>query len=225
MTGALDVAVLDVNETLSDLEPLRDRFTDTGAPGHLLGTWFAGTLRDGFALAAAGRSRTFKEVGAAGLRGLLTGLDLDRSVEDAVAHVLGGIPELDVHPDVPAGVRALVEGGLRVVTLTNGSPSQSQALLERAGVAELVERRLTVDDAGRWKPHPDAYAYAAQELGVPLERCAMVAVHPWDLMGAATVGMTTGWIDRTGSPWPDVFDRPDVTGTDLPAVAQALVVR
>lgn len=53
----------------------------------------------------------------------------------------------------------------------------------------------------------------------------MVAVHPWDLMGAATVGMTTGWVDRTGSPWPDVFDGPDVTGPDLPTVARALLDR
>ncbi|CAN5226266.1 haloacid dehalogenase type II [soil metagenome] len=224
-TGALDVVVLDVNETLSDLEPLRARFTACGAPGHLLELWFAGTLRDGFALAAAQRARTFREVGAAVLRGLLAGLDLDRPVEDAVTHVLSGIPELDVHPDVPAGVRALAEGGLQVVTLTNGSPSQSQALLERAGVAGLVTQRLSVDDAGRWKPHPDAYAYAARTLGVPLERCAMVAVHPWDLMGAGGVGMTTGWIDRRGTPWPDVFDDPDVAGPDLPAVAAALLDR
>lgn len=68
-----------------------------------------------------------------------------------------------------------------MVTLTNGSLAQSQALLERAGVADLVEQRLSVDDAGRWKPHPDAYDYAARTCGVPLERCAMVAVHPWDL--------------------------------------------
>jgi 2-haloacid dehalogenase len=225
MTATLDVAVLDVNETLSDLEPLRSRFTDSGAPSHLLETWFAGTLRDGFALAAAGRSRAFPDVGAAVLRGLLSGLDVNCPLEQAVSHVLDGFPELDVHPDVPAGLRALTAVGLRVVTLTNGSLSQSQALLERAGVADLVEQRLSVDDAGRWKPHPDAYAYAAAACDVPLPRCAMLAVHPWDLMGAAAVGMTTGWIDRTGTPWPDAYDRPDVTGRDLSAVARALVHR
>ena len=41
MTRVVEVVVLDVNETLSDLEPLRRRFTDIGAPGHLLETWFA----------------------------------------------------------------------------------------------------------------------------------------------------------------------------------------
>lgn len=219
---AVEVAVLDVNETLSDLAPLQQRFVDSGAPGHLLDTWFASTLRDGFALAAAGRARRFPEIGAAALRVLLSGWQLDRPLEEAVAHVLDGIPRLDVHPDVAVGVRALAEGGLRVVTLTNGSLSQSEALLERAGVAGLVERRLSVDDAGRWKPHRDAYAYAAGICGVPLERCAMVAVHPWDLMGAAAAGMTTGWVDRNAIPWPEVFPAPDVRGPDLPTVARLL---
>lgn len=221
MTG-FQVVVLDVNETLSDLDPLRTRFTDSGAPAHLLDTWFASVLRDGFALAAAGRSRTFPEVGAAVLRGLLSGTPLSRPLDEAVAHVLGGVPLLDVHPDVPEGLRALADAGLRVVTLTNGSLSQSERLLERAGVADLVEQRLSVDDAGRWKPHPDAYSYAARAVGVPLERCAMVAVHPWDLQGAAAAGMTTGWVDRRGTPWPDVFEPPDVTAPDLPSVARAL---
>ena len=223
MSAAVDVVVLDVNETLSDLEPLRERFTASGAPGHLLETWFASTLRDGFALAAAQQSRAFPEIGAAVLRGLLSGQQLERPVDEAVSHVLDGVPLLDVHPDVPGGLRVLAEAGLRVVTLTNGSLPQSQALLDRAGVGDLVERRLSVDDAGRWKPHPDAYAYVAHTCGVPLTRCAMVAVHPWDLMGARAVGMRTGWIDRRGTPWADVFDAPDVRGPDLPAVAEALV--
>jgi len=225
VTGVVEVVVLDVNETLSDLEPLRARFTDCRAPAHLLDTWFAATLRDGFALAAAGRAQPFAAVGAAVLRGLLARVELDRPLPDAVAHVLDAFPQLAVHPDVPAGLQALADAGLRVVTLTNGSLAQSERLLERAGVQHLVERRLSVDDAGRWKPHPDAYAYAARVCGVPLQRCAMVAVHPWDLMGARAAGMQTGWVDRSGAPWPQVFDRPDVAGADLSAVAGGLAAR
>ena len=153
------------------------------------------------------------------LRGLLSGLPLERPVDDAVAHVLDGFPLLDVHPDVPAGLQALSDAGLRVVTLTNGSLSQSEALLERAGVADLVERRLSVDDAGRWKPHRDAYAYAGKACGVPLERCALVAVHPWDVMGAGAAGMVTGWVDRRSTPWPEVLEPPDVTAPDLAGLA------
>ena len=219
-----ELVVLDVNETLSDLQPLRQRFADVGAPAHLLDTWFAGVLRDGFALAASGSARTFPEVGAAVLTGLLRHVDgLDRPLPEAVATVLEGVRALDVHPDVPDGLRALSEGGVRIVTLTNGSLTQTEGLLERAGVADLVDRRLSVDDAGRWKPHPDAYRYAADSCGVPLERCAMVAVHPWDLHGAATAGMTTGYVDRRSTPWPAVFTSPHVTGSTLGDVARALL--
>lgn len=221
---APELVVLDVNETLSDLEPLRQRFTEAGAPVHLLDTWFAGTLRDGFALAATGSARPFPAVAAAVLTGLLSHVDgLALPVQDAVASVLEGVQKLPVHPDVPAGLRMLADAGVRVVTLTNGSLPQSATLLERAGVDGLVERRLSVDDAGRWKPHPDAYRHAADSCGVPLERCAMVAVHPWDLHGAAAVGMTTGWIDRRGTPWPPVFTSPAVTGRTLGEVAHGLL--
>ena len=80
------------------------------------------------------------------LRGLFGGRDLDRPVEEAV---LDGMTALDVHADVPDNLRALAQSGVRVVTLTNGSLSQTEGLLARADVEHLVERRLLVDDAGR----------------------------------------------------------------------------
>jgi hypothetical protein len=44
-----EVLVLELNETLSDLEPMRERFEQVGLPRHALDVWFAATLRDGFA--------------------------------------------------------------------------------------------------------------------------------------------------------------------------------
>ena len=54
------VVAFDVNETLVDLEPLRERLQEVRAPGELLESWFAGTLRDGIALTAAAPTPTFK---------------------------------------------------------------------------------------------------------------------------------------------------------------------
>ncbi len=65
MAARPNVVVFDVNETLSDMEPLRTRFVDIGAPGHLLEGWFVATLRDGFALTAAGAYAEFSDVAAA----------------------------------------------------------------------------------------------------------------------------------------------------------------
>jgi 2-haloacid dehalogenase len=69
------VAIFDVNETLSDLSPLGDRFEELGAPGGLLPGWFAATLRDGIALAASGAYADFREVGRANLLAQLAGVE------------------------------------------------------------------------------------------------------------------------------------------------------
>ena len=55
----VQVVVFDVNETLSDMAPLADRFADVGAPPALARLWFAALLRDGFARTAAGESERF----------------------------------------------------------------------------------------------------------------------------------------------------------------------
>ena len=221
--GRVELVVLDVNETLSDMTPLRQRFVDVGAPAHLLDVWFAGTLRDGFALAVTGSVASFPDVGTGVLQALLTPLTLTMSVEQASRHVLAGFPDLRLHPDVAPGLRALAEAGVRLVTLTNGSAALAARLLDADGVADLVEARLSVDDAGRWKPHPQAYGWALEQCRVAPDRAAMLAVHPWDLEGAKQAGLLTGWVDRVGVPWPSVFVPPDARGRDMPQLAAGLI--
>src|SRR4051812_13826534 len=85
---ATPVVVFDVNETLSDLAPLTGRFADVGAPPELAATWFAAVLREGFAMSTAGDVARFATIAEWQARVLLHGRRLDRSTEDAVAHVL-----------------------------------------------------------------------------------------------------------------------------------------
>src|SRR5947209_819914 len=103
------------------MSPVTGCFTDIGAPGHLAQLWFATLLRDGFALTAAGTCPLFADLGAAALRTVLRGVELDRALDTAVEHVMSGFMTLPVHPDVPGGIRALRSSGRRLVTLTNGS--------------------------------------------------------------------------------------------------------
>jgi 2-haloacid dehalogenase len=218
------VVVFDVNETLSDMRPLRARFADLGAPEGLATLWFTALLRDGFALAASGGEAPFARLADAALRTVLHGVELDRSTDDAVAHVVDGFAQLAVHPDVPDGVRALRRAGLRLVTLSNGSAQVAERLLGAAGLREEFEAVLSVEDAGAWKPARVSYEHAARTCGTGLGDMLMVAVHPWDLDGAARAGMATAWIDRTGAPWPDVFTPPTLTAAGLPELAERLAV-
>ena len=218
-----DVVVFDVNETLSDMAPLAQRFTEVGAPGALMQTWFAALLRDGFALTAVGENPAFAEVGKGVLRGLLTSIDgLDRDVDEAVGHVMAGFGELALHPDVVDGLQMLADANMRMVTLTNGSTVLAEKMFATAGVADHFERFLSVEDAGAWKPAGQAYAYAAEQCGTSLEAMLLVAVHPWDIDGAKRAGMHAAWLDRRATPYPGHFSAPDIIGRTLVEVATAV---
>lgn len=215
--------VLDVNETLSDLTPLAEAFERAGLPRAVAPTWFASVLRDGFALTAVGESAAFRDLGSALLRGHLHEAGVTDDVEGRVSGVLGAFMDLRVHPDVPDGLRRLADGGLRVATLSNGAVEVADRLLTRAGVRDAVEQLLSVEQAGVWKPAPAAYHYAAEALGEPVDRLLMVAVHPWDLNGAARAGLRTAWVDRRGgSPYPGYFAAPDVTVRGFDELADRL---
>ena len=227
MNTAPAVIVFDVNETLSDLAPLTARFAEVGAPANLAKLWFTALLRDGFALAASGDSAPFGLIGADLLRGLLGektvegGVKwmLDRSIDDAVAYVMAGLGELSLHPDVAPGIRSLKTAGFRLLTLSNGPTALADTMFSTAGIRGEFEALLTVEDAPAWKPARSAYEHAAAACGARLEDMLLVAVHPWDIHGAARAGLQTAWLNRTGAPYPSYFEAPDYTVSSLPELA------
>jgi 2-haloacid dehalogenase len=216
---AVEVVAFDVNETMVDMTGLRPAFAGIGLAPDLVALWFARVLRDGFALTAIGDYRPFADVGAQALRGLAPEL-VDDAAVDAV---LAAFRRLDPHPDVAPALDLLRQGGVTVVTLTNGSSDLVAALLRRAGLDGYIAANLSVDEVRRWKPAPEPYRYAADQTGVASERIALVACHAWDCAGAARAGLRTGWVARSEPRWPDTFPAPDVTGPDLPSVVRAIL--
>jgi len=216
------VIVFDVNETLSDMSPMGQRFVEVGAPAHLAKLWFATLLRDGFALTAAGDNGTFAGIGAEVLRGLFTGMELNRDIDPAVQHVIAGFSGLGLHRDVVAGVKALHAAGYRLVTLTNGSTQVAEKLLTDAEIRNNFDLLLSVEDAPVWKPGKASYDYAASVCGTTPEQMLLVAVHPWDIHGASRAGIATAWINRAGGQYPDYFQAPDHAVSALPDLVPAL---
>lgn len=213
--------VFDVNETLSDMSPLAARFEAVGAPPGLAATWFAALLRDGFVLTALGTNEPFAEIARESLKVALHGA-VGGSVDEAVAHVLAGLPELDVHPDVAQGVAALAGLGITLVTLSNGAASVADTLLTRAGIRGRFSDLLSVDDASVWKPGAEAYEHALRRCETGADRAMLVACHPWDLEGAHRAGLATAWVNRAGGPFPGYFAPPDVEVSSLVDLADRL---
>ncbi|MGH3242241.1 MAG: haloacid dehalogenase type II, partial [Spirillospora sp.] len=190
----------------------------------LMATWFAGVLRDGFALTAAGAYADFPDVAADGLRGLLTALPgWDGDVDHATAHIMDGFADLGVHPDVPDGVRALHAAGLRLATLTNGSTAITERLLSQAGLTEYFSALLDVSAPRAWKPALAAYRYATDTMAADPAETLLVAVHPWDVDGARRAGLQAAWLRRGATAYPSVLTAPNRTAADLRELAQDLV--
>lgn len=218
------LVLLDVNETLSDTSALGPVLAGLGAPEHLGPTWFASVLRDGFALTAAGAPAPFAAVAAAAARSMLEAHLAPSALDEAVERLVAALGTLPLHPDVAPGLAALAGAGTRLVALTNGSAEVASSLLERGGVREHLEDVLSVQDGdGAWKPAASAYAGACSALAADAGSAVLVAVHPWDVDGAARAGLRTAWVDRSRSAtWPVVFTAPGLTVGGLGDLADAL---
>lgn len=220
MDAAKPVVCFDVNETLSDMSPLEDRFREIGVTNEVAKLRFATLLRDGFALAASGDNGSFAAIGAEVLRGLLQGLQVSQPLDAAIEHVMNGMTSLSAHPDVPEGIGALASAGFRLLTLSNGSAQVADRLLSEAGIRNRFELLLSVEDAPVWKPARASYEYACAAVGADPSGVLLVAVHPWDIHGAALAGLRTAWVNRTGGNYPGYFEAPEFTVaslTELPA--------
>lgn len=212
-----EVVAFDVNETLLDLAPVRAALIEAGQPETLLPTVFARTLLTGIAAATVGSWCRFRDAFDAALS---QASDLGPRER---AGVLEGFGELAPHPDVEPALRRLVEGGIRVVTLSHGSPGVAEAGLERGGITPLVERSLSSEVIRAWKPAREVYLWAAGSCDVAPDRMALVAAHGWDVLGAQRAGLTGAWFPRTERTYPAVYEAPHLTAPDLAGVVDALL--
>jgi 2-haloacid dehalogenase len=220
MTGRMrpEVVVFDVVETLASLQPVSARLTEVGQDASVLPRWFTRLLRDGMVLTAVGGYASFADVASSALQAESRGVLSDEQVTQVVA----GFRELTPQPDAAAAVRAAVDAGLRVFTLSNGAADPARGFLERTGIADLVEQVLSVDEVRAWKPARAPYDLAVQRAGVPVERVALVAVHSWDIHGAHAAGLTTGWCPRLERLATPVFQPADVVADTLDGVITGL---
>ena len=103
------------------------------------------------------------------------------------------------------GARPLLErmraAGMTLVVATSASEDDLGPLLERAGVADLLEDATNSDDAEASKPAPDIVAAALEKTGEPGARVLMLGDTPYDVEAALRAGVgivgvrTGGWDD------------------------------
>jgi len=215
------VLLFDVNETLLDIAPLKEKVGDVLLDPKAPELWFATMLHYSLAATVSGQYFAFPEIGAAVLQMLARNSDVTISQEDA-KKTLSIMQSLPAHQDVEPGLRRLKAAGFRMATLTNSSQEGVKAQLQSAGLSGFFERELSVESVGKFKPHSDVYAWAAREMKAQPSECMLVAAHGWDVAGAQWAGMRSAFIAREGQQQFPLAGTPEIDVADLSALAQKL---
>ena len=108
------------------------------------------------------------------------------------------LPHVQPFPAVRDLVQRFVDDGFRVVVASSANESELEGLLERAGVADLIEERTSSDDADRSKPDPDIVRAALRRVGVPAHRALMLGDTPYDVQAALRSGVKIVGVESGG---------------------------
>jgi len=127
---------------------------------------------------------------------------------------------LQAFSDVKPGLQQLTANGIRLAILSNGAPEMLRSAAASAGIADVLDEIISVDEIRVYKPHPRVYQLASSRLRVPIEDVGFVSSNGWDIAGAASAGLTTFWIQRTAAEPPEELGQRAArvihTITDLP---------
>lgn len=224
----LRAAVFDAYGTLFDVaaaarraatEPEFKALADTWPK--LAADWRAKQLEYTWLRAVSDTHTDFRQVTEDGLDWALEaqGLDGDPALR---ARLMALYMELDAYPEVPEMLRTLKDTGLKVAILSNGSPDMLQAAIASAGLDDLIDTALSVEDVGIFKPSAKVYDLVEQKLGVSRAQVLFVSSNGWDAGCAAGYGFETLWVNRAGAPVDRLTARPGTIAADLTGVPELI---
>lgn len=219
-----ETLLFDVNETLLDLRALRPHFAQLFGDGRVMAEWFGLMLRHSLVATVTHSYRPFDELGRDALAMVAKKYEVERETT-AIEAVFGQMQRLPPHPDVIPALTQFQDAGFRMATLTNSSPPVLSAQLENAGLTDFFERQFSVEAVGLFKPAPEPYRYAAQQLGEPVGNVRLIAAHDWDVTGAIRAGAKGAFVARKGMVLGETGETPDIIGPDLLAIAGSILKR
>jgi 2-haloacid dehalogenase len=131
---------------------------------------------------------------------------------------------LAAFPEVPDMLRRLKTAGLITAILSNGSPAMLKAAIGNAGIGELLDAVLSVEEVGIYKPHPAVYQLAVDRFGVAAGAILFLSSNGWDAYAASAFGMRAVWCNRYGQRRENLPGQPEReirTLAELPALLGA----
>jgi 2-haloacid dehalogenase len=181
--------------------------------------WRAKQLQYTWLRGLSGRHADFWQVTGDALDFAMSSLHLeDPAVRDRLMSLY---LTLSTYPDVPETLRRLKAAGVKLAMLSNGTPAMLAAASTNAGIADLFDAVLSVEEVKVYKPHPSVYKLACDRLNVAAASICFLSSNGWDAYSAKAFGFRVLWCNRAGQAPERIPETPDgqiVTLAELPDI-------
>ena len=192
----IGACVFDAYGTLFDVHSAvgryRQRLGDHADPVSAL--WRTKQLEYTWLRSLMGRHEDFWQVTGDALDYALDANGIDDS--ELRSSLMDAYLELDCYPEVRTVLETLKAAGMNLAILSNGTPLMLQAAVSGAGLDDLLETILSVEDVGVYKPDPSVYQLAVDRLEIEESRISFQSSNSWDAVGAAAFGFRVAWVNR-----------------------------
>lgn len=130
-------------------------------------------------------------------------------------HLMNLYLSISAYPEVAETLSTLQKRGTRLAILSNGSPKMLHAATANAGIGDLFEAILSVEEVGVFKPHPSVYQLVPDRLKVRKEQVCFMSSNSWDAWSAKSFGFNVLWCNRFGQVAERMPGKPDGEILDL----------
>ncbi|MGY0393220.1 haloacid dehalogenase type II [Bizionia sp. KMM 8389] len=218
------VLFFDVNETLLDLTDMKENVGKAlGNRSDLLPLWFTTMLQYSLVSTVGRQYNDFGDIGAAALQMVAANNNITLSEAEAKDVILPSLRSIPPHPEVKASLQRLKQAGYKLVSFTNSSNIGVETQFKNAGLLEYFDQRLSIEDLGKYKPHTDAYDWAARTMDVKPNECMLIAAHGWDIAGALWANWRGAFISRPGAQLYPLAPNPEINESNLELVTNHLI--
>jgi 2-haloacid dehalogenase len=163
----------------------------------------------------------FWELTRLSLRYTLARLKLVLTPENEEA-LMGQYAHLTAFPENLGVLQTLKVKGFATAILSNGNPEMLDSAVVSAGMQDLLDHVISVDEIKQFKTSPSSYALVTKYFPVQTDEILFVSSNAWDALGATWHGFQTLWVNRQGLPYETLGPKPSFTGSNLVSLLDVL---
>lgn len=119
---------------------------------------------------------------------------------------------LPAFSDVKESLVKLKAANCRLFAFSNGSANAVKNLLQNAGIINLFEGVVSVEDVETFKPNPAVYNYFLQKTNTDKADAWLISGNPFDVIGSIAAGFRSVWVQRNPT---TIFDPWEIKPTKI----------